>query len=87
MDLKTLKDTPPWDWPEGADKMFTTFAPEMKKYSERVHEIMNEVWDSEDYHQWAGRWLAMCGVPPAKLEARRQAYEASRKREKERVIS
>jgi hypothetical protein len=22
MDLKTLKDTPPWDWPEGASKMF-----------------------------------------------------------------
>jgi len=22
MDLKTLKDTPPWEWPEGASKMF-----------------------------------------------------------------
>ena len=22
MDLKTLKDTPPWDWPKGADKRF-----------------------------------------------------------------
>jgi hypothetical protein len=22
MDLKTLKDTPPWDWPEGAGRMF-----------------------------------------------------------------
>jgi HEAT repeat protein len=22
MDLKTLRDTPPWDWPEGADKQF-----------------------------------------------------------------
>jgi hypothetical protein len=22
MDLKTLKDTPPWDWPEGANKLF-----------------------------------------------------------------
>jgi hypothetical protein len=22
MDLKTLKDTPPWEWPEGAGKMF-----------------------------------------------------------------
>jgi len=21
MDLKTLNDTPPWGWPEGADKM------------------------------------------------------------------
>jgi hypothetical protein len=22
MDLKTLQDTPPWEWPEGADKLF-----------------------------------------------------------------
>jgi hypothetical protein len=22
MDLKTLKDTPSWDWPEGVEKMF-----------------------------------------------------------------
>jgi hypothetical protein len=22
MDLKTLKDTPPWEWPEGAGKVF-----------------------------------------------------------------
>ena len=22
MDLKTMKDTPPWDWPDGAGKMF-----------------------------------------------------------------
>ena len=22
MDLTTLKDTPPWEWPEGADKIF-----------------------------------------------------------------
>ncbi|MEN8182411.1 MAG: hypothetical protein ABFS46_07730, partial [Myxococcota bacterium] len=22
MDLKTLKDMPPWDWPKGASKMF-----------------------------------------------------------------
>lgn len=22
MDLKTLKDTPSWDWPDGASKMF-----------------------------------------------------------------
>jgi hypothetical protein len=22
MDLKTLQDTPPWEWPEGAGKMF-----------------------------------------------------------------
>jgi len=22
MDLKTLRDTPPWDWPESAGEMF-----------------------------------------------------------------
>lgn len=71
---------------EGADKMFTTFAPEMKQYSERVREIMDNVWDKEDYHNWAARWLGMCGVPQATLEARRQEYEAARERKKERVI-
>jgi len=65
---------------EGAEKMFTTFAPEMKKYSDGVREIMDNVWDKEDYHDWAATWLGMCGVPPARLEARRQAYEESRSR-------
>ncbi len=28
MDLKTLKDTPPWDWPEDAGKMFLEILPD-----------------------------------------------------------
>jgi MoaA/NifB/PqqE/SkfB family radical SAM enzyme len=71
----------------GAEKMFTTFAPEMKKYSARVEEIMDEVWDTEDYyHNWAAKWTSMCGIPSQRLEARCQAYKASRSKKKEPVI-
>jgi MoaA/NifB/PqqE/SkfB family radical SAM enzyme len=66
---------------EGADKMFTTLSAEMKKYSDQVREIMDDVWENEDYHDWAAKWEALCGFPPHKLEARRQAYEESRRRE------
>jgi MoaA/NifB/PqqE/SkfB family radical SAM enzyme len=65
---------------EGADKMFTTFKAEMEQYSAGVHEIMDSVWDMEDYHEWVPRWVSLCGIPPARLEARRQAFEESRKR-------
>jgi len=65
---------------EGADKMFTTLSPEMKKYSEAVREIMDNVWDNEEYHNWAAKWESMCGIPVERFEARRQAYEASRGR-------
>lgn len=62
---------------EGAEKMFTIFAPEMKKYAAGVKEIMDSVWDNEDYHDWAPRWASLC-LPPQRLESRRQAYEESR---------
>lgn len=62
----------------GAEKMFTSLASEMQRYSSRVEEIMDEVWDNDDYHDWAARWEAMCGIPPQRLEARRQEYEESR---------
>jgi len=70
----------------GAEKMFTTFAPEMEMYSARVEEIMDEVWDTEDYHDWAAKWMTMCGIPLERLEARREAYETSRSRKKEHVM-
>jgi len=63
---------------EGADKMFTIFAPEMKNYSDGVQKIMDDVWDNEDYHDWAAKWASMC-LPQVKHEARRQAYEESRR--------
>ena len=63
---------------EGADQMFTTLAPEMKRYSEGVQTIMDDVWDNESYHDWAAKWGSMCGIPTPRLEARRQAYEESR---------
>ena len=65
---------------EGAEKMFTTLSPEIKKYSEGVREIMDNVWDNEEYHDWAAKWESMCGIPPERFEARRRAYEESRRR-------
>ena len=65
---------------EGAETMFTTLAPEMKKYSDGVQKIMDEVWDNDDYHDWAAKWGSQCGCPPERWEARRQAYEISRGR-------
>ena len=65
---------------EGAEKMFTILEPEMQKYSDGVREIMDDVWDNEDYHNWAARWTSMCGILPEQLEKRRQEYEISRGR-------
>ncbi len=64
---------------EGAERTFTTLAPEVKKYSEGVQALMNDVWDNESYHDWGAKWGGMCGIPAPRLEARRQAYEASRR--------
>lgn len=61
---------------EGAEKMFTAFAQEMKEYSARVHQIMETAWDTDGYHNWAPRWAAMC-VAPRKLEERYQSYVES----------
>lgn len=69
---------------DGAEQMFTTLADDMQRYADGVQEIMDEVWDSEDYHDWAARWTAMCGIPPERFEARRQAYEESRGRRRAR---
>ncbi len=66
---------------EGAETMFTTLAPQMKEYSEGVRRIMDDAWDNEDYHEWGAVWGSMCGIPPARFEARRQEYEISRGRE------
>lgn len=65
---------------EGADKMFTTFEPRMQQYSDGVREIMDDVWEKEDYHEWVPEWVSLCGIPPARLDARRREYEESRKR-------
>lgn len=71
---------------EGAEKMFTTFDREMKQYSASVQEIMDDVWDNEDYHEWVPRWTAMCDIPPDRLEARRQEYEESRQRNQDKGL-
>ena len=64
----------------GAEKMFTTLAPDMEKYSNGVRDIMDDVWDNDDYHKWVPEWMSLCGIPPAQLEERRRAYEQTRQR-------
>jgi MoaA/NifB/PqqE/SkfB family radical SAM enzyme len=66
---------------EGAEKMFTTLAPQMREYSEGVRKIMDDVWDNEDYHEWAPVWGSMCGIPAERFEQRRRQYEMSRGRD------
>ena len=63
---------------EGAEKMFTTFAPDIKRYADRVKEIMDGVWDNEDYHDWAAKWEAQSIASPARFQALRKAYEESK---------
>lgn len=65
---------------DGADKLFTDFAGEVKEYADKVQDLMDDVWDNEDYHDWAANWTSMCGVPPQRLEVRRLEYENSRRR-------
>ncbi len=67
---------------EGAEKMFTEFADEMQQYAEGVQGIMDDVWDREDYHDWAARWTSLCGLPFEQVERRRLEYEHSRSEEK-----
>ena len=67
---------------DGADKMFTTFAHEMKEYASGVEELMDNIWDIEDYHDWAAKHISMCRVPLERIETRRQTYEQSRARRK-----
>jgi MoaA/NifB/PqqE/SkfB family radical SAM enzyme len=71
---------------QGAEKIFTSLAPEIKRYAARVEEIMDEVWDNEDYHDWAARWEGMCGIPPERLKARRQVYEESRAKRRNHIL-
>jgi len=66
---------------EGADKMFTTLAPQIKEYGEKVHRKMGEAWDEGDYPEWAPAWARLCGFSPEKLEERRREFEKSRGRE------
>ncbi|MEJ2739028.1 MAG: hypothetical protein P8105_04240, partial [Dehalococcoidia bacterium] len=66
---------------QGAEKMFTTFAPEMKNYSDRVAEILDDVWDNDDYHEWAADWMKrIVRINPERVEARRKEYEESRRK-------
>ena len=66
---------------EGAEKMFTTLAPQIREYGEKVRQKMDDAWDNEGYHVWAPAWARMCGFPPERLKARRREFEKSRGRE------
>jgi MoaA/NifB/PqqE/SkfB family radical SAM enzyme len=64
---------------DGAEKIFTTLAPDMEQYAAGVQRIMDDVWDNDNYHDWATRWEVMpSGITPAKFEALRRNYEESR---------
>lgn len=67
---------------EGAEKMFTTFKDDLERYSTDVQQLMDDVWDNEDYHNWAPKWTALCKVPQERVETLRQAYHASRLKQK-----
>jgi hypothetical protein len=65
---------------EGAEKMFTELSAEMRKYSDRVAEILDDVWDNEDYHEWAAEWMKrIIRIDPERVEVCRKEYEESRR--------
>jgi MoaA/NifB/PqqE/SkfB family radical SAM enzyme len=64
----------------GAEKMFTTLAADMEKYSDGVRDIMDDVWENEDYHEWVPQWTSLCGISPERLEACRYAFEQTRQK-------
>lgn len=65
---------------EGAEKTFTDA--ELRKgldsYALEVEELYAPVWDRE--YGWAEKWMEVMDHPPEKVEARRRAYQARRKR-------
>jgi MoaA/NifB/PqqE/SkfB family radical SAM enzyme len=62
----------------GAEDTFTTFMPEINEYAAKVADVMDDVWDKEDYHEWGPKWTALCRVSPEKLEKRREEYQRAR---------
>ncbi len=60
----------------GAEKMFTVFEHEMAEYAKGVERIMDNVWNTDDYHIWAAEWMKSCQIPPERIAVIRQEYEA-----------
>jgi hypothetical protein len=45
-----------------------------------VAEILDDVWDNDDYHKWAADWMKrIVRINPERVEARRIEYEESRR--------
>lgn len=64
---------------EGAEKMFTTFAPEIEKYADGVKDIMDKVWETEGYSEWAPTLSGFCHGTKPRLQEVKEAYEESNK--------
>ncbi|MGM0453058.1 MAG: radical SAM protein [Thermodesulfobacteriota bacterium] len=60
---------------KGAEKMFTDLEPELRQYADGVRQIMDDVWQRENYHNWAAKWLHHCGLTREQIERRRRQFE------------
>lgn len=59
---------------EGADTMFRDVAPELDKYAENVRQLMDRVWETQGYTDWAVDWMHHCGFSAEQIERRRREY-------------
>jgi MoaA/NifB/PqqE/SkfB family radical SAM enzyme len=66
---------------EGAEKMFTSLAPNVRAYGENVRRKMDDAWDNDGYQSWAPSWARLCGFPQDRLDFLHHQYEKSRGRE------
>jgi MoaA/NifB/PqqE/SkfB family radical SAM enzyme len=60
---------------QGAELMFTSLYPEIKKYAEEVGRVMDRAWESEGYSSWAARWMQHCGLAHEQIEQRRREFK------------
>ena len=63
---------------EGAEQMFTTFAPEIQRYALGVQEIMDEVWEKDGYSGWAPKWANVCEIPQERIDSLHKAFLESK---------
>jgi MoaA/NifB/PqqE/SkfB family radical SAM enzyme len=64
---------------EGAEDLLSgEIASALDKYSSRVKEIFDPVWD-EEYAEWAEKWISVIDFPKERIETRKRGYYESRK--------
>lgn len=44
----------------------------------KVQSIMDDIWEREDYHDWAARWMELYGVSPERCRSLSEEYKKSR---------